>query len=233
MRCFIALYECLAMLPRKNKNIIRFSVLSILAIIMLPSLIYADAENLFPADSLSLIDTSIVVSEPENDTVQLLPELYQIREDSLVIEAYLTENTRSIPKRSPSMTMLKSVAFPGWGQYSNKKYFRAGVIFLIESHFIYKAVDFGIKASDARKDWRNLPDSLASQKAEAFRIYADYRDSRNSNIWYAGITIFFSMIDAYVDAHLQDFPPPVKKSNDISIELSPGEVSTIAIVYQF
>ncbi len=208
-------------------------VLLVPAIMIMVAHARAGVTDVNPADSLNPTDSTIAVPEPANDTVWLIPELYQFQEDSLIIQAYLTENTRPLPKRSPSMTMLKSVAFPGWGQYANKKYFRSGVIFLIESYFIYKMVDFGIKAGDARQDWRSLPDSLASQKAEAFRVYADYRDSRNSNIWYAGITIFFSMIDAYVDAHLQDFPAPVRKSKDISLELSPGEESTLAIVYRF
>ncbi|MFH1700818.1 MAG: DUF5683 domain-containing protein [Candidatus Zixiibacteriota bacterium] len=221
------------MLPRRNEDIIRTMALFVLIILIMLSPACAATTDIIPADSLNPIDSSLASPASNDDGLLLSPVLYQASEDSFIVRAYLTENTLSIPKRSQSMTMLKSVAFPGWGQFANKKYFKSGVIFLVESYFIYKAVDYGIKAGDARKYWRGLPDSLASQKAEAFRAYANYRDTRNTNIWYAGITIFFSMIDAYVDAHLQDFPPPIKKSDNISIELSPGEKSAFAIVYKF
>ena len=167
------------------------------------------------------------------DTLVLTPNKYAPDADTLAMIPYLTGNYTPPPKRSPTNTMLKSVAFPGWGQYSNKKYVKAGVIFAVESYFIYKAVDYGIKAGDSRKLWKSLPDTEAAAKAEAFRLYASDRDNRNSNIWYTIITAFLSMIDAYVDAHLQDFPKPVEPPSDVSLQLSPGNETRLSLFYQF
>lgn len=188
-----------------------------------------------PGDTLdSASDTlQTEIDARVGDTVILVPTPYVASEDTSVINAYLSENYTPAPKRSPSITMLKSVAFPGWGQFSNKKYFKAGVIFAIESYFIYKAVDFGIKASDSRKYWKSLPDSQATEKAEAFRLYTNDRDNRNSNIWYSVIVTFLSMIDAYVDAHLQDFPEKDKQPGNISFDVAPGAETRVAVTLRF
>ncbi len=183
--------------------------------------------NTVQADSL--VSQEVIVS----DTVILDPTPYSASIDTSLINAYRTENFTPQPKRSPSMTMLKSVAFPGWGQYANKKYLKSGIIFAIESYFIYKAIDFGMKAKDSRAYWKSLPDSLVSEKAAAFRLYTDDRDNRNSNIWYTVIVTFLSMIDAYVDAHLQDFPKPAKPADKLSLELGNGADLQLSVVYRF
>jgi len=92
-------------------------------------------------------DDSTKIAAP--DTVKLSPEIYKSHADSQLVSIYLSENDKPLPKPSATTTMLKSVAFPGWGQMVNKRYLKAGIIFTIESYFIYKAIDFGIKANDA------------------------------------------------------------------------------------
>ncbi|MCK5125257.1 MAG: hypothetical protein KAR42_03285 [candidate division Zixibacteria bacterium] len=170
------------------------------------------------------------------DTVILTPTTYTGDADRMVIKTYLSENYNPPPKRSPSMTMLKSVVFPGWGQYSNRKRIKSGVIFAVESYFIYKTVDYGIKAGDSRKIWKSISDDSISAKTLAFQQYTDDRDNRNTNIWYTAIIMFLSMIDAYVDAHLQDFPEPADKAEEaknLSLELLPEREAGFRIVYNF
>lgn len=196
------------------------------------------ARDSISADLPAQLDTTsdsmlIPMEAAVGDTVILTPSPYTATIDSSVIEAYLTENFTPAPKRSASKTMLKSVVFPGWGQVANKKYIKAGIIFAVESYFIYKAVDFGIKAGDSRDYWQSLPDSLAAQKAEAFRAYTDDRDNRNSNIWYTVIVTFLSMIDAYVDAHLQDFPDTEQAADKISLDIAPGDETRVSVVLRF
>lgn len=185
-----------------------------------------------PADTTGMIDTAAAAATPV-DSIILDPVLYRPAADSLLVKPYLSGNTTASPDRSPTKTMLKSVAFPGWGQFSNRKYIKAGIVFAIESYFIYRAVDYGIKAGDSRDLWKNIPDSLKDAKADAFRRYADDRDNRNSNITYTVIVAFLSMIDAYVDAHLRDFPKPMAAPDDVSLEVSPGRETKISLVYRF
>ncbi|MEZ5357356.1 MAG: DUF5683 domain-containing protein [Candidatus Zixiibacteriota bacterium] len=207
----------------------------------IPSIIAAVDDTIKPAEELSIPDTLTITSDTIQpvwdvnigDTVILTPTPYVAGTDTSVINAYLTENYTPLPKRSPSTTMLKSVVFPGWGQYSNKKYIKAGVIFAVESYFIYKAVDYGIKAGDSRDYWKSLPDSLATEKAAAFRTYTNDRDNRNSNIWYTVIVTFLSMIDAYVDAHLRDFPETKQDTDKLSLDVMPGDETRVALVLRF
>lgn len=87
---------------------------------------------------------------------------------------------------SPTGALLRSVAFPGWGQWSNGKKQKAAVYFAIESYWITKALIWRERARDA--------DNLAD--------FTHARDRRNYFYWLTGITVFVSMFDAYADRYL-------------------------------
>jgi hypothetical protein len=87
---------------------------------------------------------------------------------------------------SPTGTLLKSVAFPGWGQWSNGKRQKAAIYFSIESYFIVKALI-----------WRHR----ARQDVD-YSTFMHARDRRNYFYWLTGATIFISMFDAYADRYL-------------------------------
>jgi len=184
--------------------------------------IHGDFSNPGPAET----DTAAV------DSVMLEPILYRPGPDTVLISAYRERGEISAGGISPSLTMLKSVAFPGWGQISNGKYLKAGLIMVVESYFIYKAVDYSRLASDWRDKWKAEPDT-GGLKGVYFNQYADYRDTRNSFIWYTAITVFFSMIDAYVDAHLKDFPEDIPVSDNLSLSVEPGRETRVAVSYSF
>jgi hypothetical protein len=87
---------------------------------------------------------------------------------------------------SPTGTLLKSVAFPGWGQWSNGKKQKAAIYFGIESYWITKALI-----------WRHR-----ARVADDFAEYTHAQDRRNFFYWLTGITVFVSMFDAYADRYL-------------------------------
>jgi len=87
---------------------------------------------------------------------------------------------------SPTGTLLKSVAFPGWGQWSNGKKQKAGIYFGVEGYFITKSLI-----------WRHR----ARQDAD-FATLSHARDRRNYFYWLTGLTVFISMFDAYADRYL-------------------------------
>jgi hypothetical protein len=185
---------------------------------------------IMPPDSLAAdsmaADSTAGVYTPD-DSVVLDPILYLPGDDTLLVQYYGTPDT-SMSKRSPTLTMFKSVAVPGWGQISNGKYLKAGIIILAESYFIYKAIDFGRQASDWRKKWENAPDEL---KFTYFNTYAGYRDKRNTNLWYTAVIVFLSMFDAYVDAHLQNFPATDR--TDIVLDMSDDGRARVELSYRF
>lgn len=87
---------------------------------------------------------------------------------------------------SPTGTLLKSVAFPGWGQWANGKKQKAAIYFGIESYWITKALI-----------WRHR-----ARAAENLADYTHAQDRRNYFYWLTGITVFVSMFDAYADRYL-------------------------------
>ena len=169
-------------------------------------------------------------SQPPPDTMIAEPEPYRPGVDTLLINAYRSTDSITGRKPSPTITMFKSVAFPGWGQYANRKYIKAGLVFAVESYVIYRAVELGIKASDWRTKWKNAPAEL---KSEYFRKYADFRDRRNTFLWYTALTVFLSMFDAYVDAHLAQFPKDAVSSKNIQVAFAPANIPGLSLQYRF
>lgn len=98
---------------------------------------------------------------------------------------------------NPSSVLLKSALFPGWGQLTNRKYFKAALVFGLEAWFVTGAVK-NWRDANAAKD-RFLADPGTPQH---FTDYQFYRGNRSDYLWFLGITLFVSMFDAYVDAHL-------------------------------
>lgn len=192
-------------------------------------------DSILPADSALLIDSlTIPDSTAEiSDSIILEPVMYNLDLDSVLSGAFWADKPTEEKSSSPTTALFKSVAFPGWGQYSNRKYFKAGLIFAIESWFIFKAVKDGRDASDWRDKWKSTPDSLSSLKLEYFNKYTKYRDQRNTNIWYTALTIFLSMFDAFVDAHLDRFPANAQEPEKVALDIIPGTEAKIKVSYNF
>lgn len=81
---------------------------------------------------------------------------------------------------------MRSVVFPGWGQWSNGKKQKAVVYAGIESYFGAKALI-----------WRHR-----ARESVSFATFSHARERRNYFYWITGLTIFVSMFDAYSDRYL-------------------------------
>lgn len=105
---------------------------------------------------------------------------------------------------------------PGWGQFTNRKHLKAAVVFGLEVWFLKEAITNWRSANDARH--KLIADPNHSQH---FADYQFYWGNRSDNLWYLGITIFVSMFDAYVDAHLipyrEDTIPNVEPPTGIEV----------------
>lgn len=221
---------------RKSSLIFAITVLNSLIVIGVSGLAAADDlpdpgdADSARGDSPYRIESDTVITD--TDSLSLQSIRYQPGPDTMLIAAYYERSIDSTAGTSPSMTMLKSVVVPGWGQISNGKYIKAGLIIVVESYFIYRAVDYAGLASDWRKKWKAEPDS-SYLNTIYFNQYADYRDTRNSFIWYTLITAFFSMIDAYVDAHLKNFPDDIPTPDNLSIVVDAGRETRFAVSFSF
>jgi len=129
------------------------------------------------------------------------------------------EQQKLVTCKSPMGALLRSVAIPGWGQFYNRSYIKSVVVFGLESFFIYKAIHWWKKTED---QYSLIQNSDESWKAYEFSIYESYRGRRNDYLWLVGITVFLSMFDAYVDAHLSGFD--VDLTPDFSDEKSSAQL---------
>jgi len=121
--------------------------------------------------------------------------------DSLSVQGDAVRRVK--PKRAPMGALLRSVAVPGWGQYYNRKYIKSVVVFGAETFFIAKAAHWWKKTEDQYNSIQQTSD--LSQQSTRYNIYRSYRTSRDDYLWAVGLTVFLSMFDAYVDAHLAGF----------------------------
>jgi hypothetical protein len=122
-----------------------------------------------------------------------------------------------VQTKSPMGALLRSVAFPGWGQFYNRKYLKSAVVFGAETAFITMAVVDWTRMSEHRRNFQNpdYPDRYGE-----FDLFRFYEDRRNMFLWITGGIVFLSMFDAYVDAHLYDFK--TEQVRDLSVSVLPG-----------
>ncbi len=133
--------------------------------------------------------------------------------------------------KGPTGALLKSVVFPGWGQYANRKYIKAGVIFAAESYCIFKALQWRSRTND-RLDVYNQTKDL-----DDWNNYDDARGNRDTFYWLVAGTIFISMWDAYADAH---FKPYEKVKDDpefwgerLKAPRPAGEISATVLSFRY
>ena len=100
----------------------------------------------------------------------------------------------------PTVTLFKSMLVPGWGQITNKAYVKEALAIGLETWFL----------SNAIVNWGHMNDALDAYHADPTNLthyydYQYYHGMRSDYLWGLGITIFVSMFDAYVDAHLRPY----------------------------
>jgi len=93
---------------------------------------------------------------------------------------------------SPTGALLRSLAFPGWGQVYNRQPLKAVIIGGIEEGLIYGVYRQHLLFVDSRR----LGDDRSADV---------YKEDRNRLTWILAGTVILSMVDAYVDDQLFDF----------------------------
>jgi hypothetical protein len=111
------------------------------------------------------------------------------------------------PLKSSTKAVLLSMAIPGGGQYYTKNYIRSLAFFAAEASFAFGISWQNDRMLAARKSAENWAKDPADHQFHHEEIYsrgieASYRNQRNKLIWWLAGTIFLSMGDAYVDAHM-------------------------------
>ncbi|UCD95322.1 MAG: hypothetical protein JSU69_04530 [Candidatus Zixiibacteriota bacterium] len=177
--------------------------------------------NVSSSQSLDPGDTTL--TEPAADSTRA-----QIKNPEILYADQPLDTT--VITQRPTEALFRSLFVPGWGQLGNGKYIKAGVIIALESTLIGTIVHYAKKKSAAREALERATDEF--ERARLFEDFDTARDQHSRFSWYLGTLIFLSMFDAYVDAHLADFPRYDKK---ISLDLSPerGRELMVRIAYNF
>lgn len=155
-------------------------------------------------------------------------------QDSLVLSAgkVLVSGVDTPKKYDPNIAIKRSLILPGWGQYTNKKYWKIPIVYgaLGTTGFIFfrnlsqykDAKQAFILASD--NDPTNdfmIKQPYFSVKDQPQRIQS-FRNSVRQNVDYS--VLFFiafwglNVADAAVDAHLKTFDV----SDNLSLQFKPG-----------
>ncbi len=134
--------------------------------------------------------------------------------------------------QKPTVALFKSLLVPGWGQFGNRRYVKAVVIAGLETWFVASVIHYGRQAADYKRKHEDATD--LGVRNDYYSLYEDRRDQRNKFIWYAGITIFVSMFDAYVDAHLSG-SPSCRRNDQITWQVKPdgNGGASVGLAYSF
>lgn len=120
-------------------------------------------------------------------------------------------------EKSPFWAAIRSAVFPGWGQFYTGHYLKGSLFFIVESGLITGALmeDRWMKQAYQR--------SLSGDR-EYYDRYLRHLQRRNTYLWWLGGMVVYSMLDAYVDAHLYRFDEEV-----VSVDLEPSVEKGIKI----
>ena len=150
-----------------------------------------------PAKTISAQEPSAIPLNPDADTtVQITPPPSRFRSAESVSKPIVDESQWP----NPTTTMFKSMLVPGWGQITNESYIKAAFAIGLEAWFLTGTLVNWGKANEALDRFRADPGDL-----QAYNDYQYYWGNRSDFIWLLGLTVFVSMFDAYVDAHLRPY----------------------------
>ena len=130
-------------------------------------------------------------------------------------------------RSTPFRVMLRSAAFPGWGQVYNHKYWKAALVVGGEGFLVYKALDELGKENDAIALQSSL--SAGSPEYEAAKAAQDEHYNLKINyIWWGIAVHLLQMADAYVDAHLAGFEADLSPGYD---DADPSAETRVSLAY--
>ena len=171
-------------------------------------------------------DTPAPADTTAPDTVIFRPDPALVSLDDITD----TVNRERHLAQRPTVALFKSMVIPGWGQWGNRRYLKAAVVFGVQVWFIGSAVHFGRQAADFRARWEVETDT--DRRRELYDLFDDRRTRRNKFLWFAGLTTFISMFDAYVDAHLSG-KPSRRREDRLSLRVAPDPDGGAAIRLAF
>ncbi|MFH1863265.1 MAG: DUF5683 domain-containing protein [bacterium] len=126
----------------------------------------------------------------DRDTAYGLAAWYALGALYCAADAYYCKASQR--PQSPTLAVLRSIVFPGWGQLSNGKPWKAAGVFCLQTGLAFAAY--------TQHQRFIYYDGLGQATQARF-----YKDDRNRLIWWSIGALIYSSVDAFVDCHLQDW----------------------------
>lgn len=138
----------------------------------------------------------------------------------------------SSKKNSPRRATIRSAIIPGWGQATNKKYWKIPIVYaalgitgyvFFDNIKTYKEVQYAYQVSVSKDtaNYDNVADYLVPFVPDEVTSLDNYRREFRRNIDYSVLVFLLfwglNVVDATVDAHLKDFDV----SPNISMKIKP------------
>jgi hypothetical protein len=106
----------------------------------------------------------------------------------------------------PRWVMLRSLAFPGWGQLHNRAWLKALAVAGGEGALGLRMLDDERALGRLNRDVESARRALDEQReATAVTAYNDRLNQLTAREWMVAGVLIYSLLDAYVDAHFRNF----------------------------
>lgn len=152
--------------------------------------------------------------------------------DSLKVKASKTSKKVVDSTYNPKIAIVRSAIIPGWGQATNKKYWKIPIVYGALGTTTYFFFSNLKQYKEARNAYRLATDGDPSNDNQIIEPYysvknnpqviANFRNSVRQNVDYSALffLVFWGLnvVDAAVDAHLKTFDV----NEDLSLEVKPG-----------
>lgn len=111
------------------------------------------------------------------------------------------------PRPGPGWVMLRSVVVPGWGQWTNGRWWKGLLAAGLEGYLVAGALDAArdVRDTEAGMDSAALANASSRLCLGGGNQLACARDRKVKYIWWTIGAVGLSMLDAFVDAHFKDF----------------------------
>lgn len=168
--------------------------------------------------------------------VGAVTEAYEdaISED-IIEETEATEPETVAPvlpwKPEPTEALWRSGVLAGWGQFYNDEWFKGVLMLGAEVATVYGIVYHADQAAIEKRLAESYFNSASTQPDsewnsrlanEHLKNFNDHRVAYETHIWLTALVVVYSMLDAYVDAHLYDFEVDEELGEEtVSYSLSP------------
>ncbi len=142
--------------------------------------------------------------------------------------AAFAEEVQIVP--SPANRAARSVAFPAWGQLTNGRTAKTAALFALETYLVT-----GLIAESRRggADQKSADAATDETTVDYYEGQADaHYDRRRNLLFWTILTVFYGVIDAYVDAYLVDFDEELEDRRELFGMVDPVE-STVGVGFRF